>query len=83
MNLRDQLQEMVTTLERYQPNDLPPWQIGQTFNVLLEEAKKEAPDNPVIGAMQPVDAGPDDIYTQINANGLAGMTRQLYTALSP
>ena len=60
---------------------LPPWQIGKSFNVLLSEAKKEQPDNPVIAAMEPVDSGPDDIYAQIDANGLAGMARQLYTAL--
>jgi hypothetical protein len=81
MQIPAQLKELITTLERYDARELPPWQIGKSFNVLLSEAKKEQPDNPVIAAMEPVDSGPDDIYAQIDANGLAGMARQLYTAL--
>ena len=49
--------------------------------MLLEEAKKAAPDDPIVAAIKPATPGPSDVYVKEASGGLAGKTLQLWLAL--
>ena len=82
MNTEAQLRALKQSLERFGATDPCPWELASTFNLLLEEAKKEASGNPVVAAMEPAQSGPDAVYATMNAGALTGLTLQLYRALS-
>lgn len=59
-----------------------PWELGEIFNALLDDAKTEAPDDPIVAVIEPATPGPSNVYVREDSGGLAGKVLQLWRALS-
>lgn len=82
MNVEAQVKMLHDSVSKFAPTDNCPWELATTFNVLLEEAEKEVRDNPVVASMQPARQGRVGSYATMNCGALAGLTLQLWRAVS-
>ncbi len=58
MNLIMRAHSVQTELEHYDPADFFPWPIGRTYNLIVEEAREQMPDDryvQVADLLQPTD----------------------------
>jgi hypothetical protein len=76
------LKALHESLVRFDASVPCPWELGEIFNLLLDEAKGVAADDPVVGIIKPATPGPDSIYVREDSGALAGKTLQLWRALS-
>jgi hypothetical protein len=76
------LKALHESLIRFDAEKPCPWELGEIFNTLLEQAKQAAPDDPIVSVMQPAQPGPNEVYVREDSGGLAGKTLQLWRALS-
>lgn len=76
------LKALHESLLRFDAEKPCPWELGEIFNTLLEQAKQAAPDDPIVSMMQPAKPGPKDVYVREASGGLAGKTLQLWRAFS-
>jgi hypothetical protein len=54
MDLESRLVTLWNSLGEFKPEDNASWQLGQIFNALVEEAKKEHGNDPVLSVIEPV-----------------------------
>lgn len=47
------LKSLHESIVRFDAGEPCPWELGELFNVLLDEAKKAAPDDPIVAAIKP------------------------------
>lgn len=80
--IEPRLKSLHESLTTFGPNDACPWGLGVIFNALLDEAKKALPDDPIVAAIEPAQAGSSERYATANCGALAGSTLQLWRALS-
>lgn len=76
------LKALHESLLRFNAEKPCPWELGEIFNALLEQAKQAVPHDPIVSMMQPTKAGPNEVYVREDSGGLAGKTLQLWRALS-
>jgi hypothetical protein len=76
------LKALHESLVRFDAEKPCPWDLGEVFNALLDQAKQAAPDDPIVSMIQPAKPGPKNIYVKGASGGLAGKTLQLWRALS-
>lgn len=81
MNPHQRLVDLKRSLAAYDVNDVVPTEIAKIFNVLLEEAKKVAGDDPVLAQVDPVDIPQGESYANCNVGAMQTMTQQLITAV--
>jgi hypothetical protein len=53
MDIEAQLAAFVSSLSEFEPKAVVDFQVAEIFNALLEAAKGEAGDNPIVAAIQP------------------------------
>lgn len=78
MELSKRLQSLAGNLDEFEPNDLVPWQTALVFNALLEEAKKQHGNDPIIAVIEPVTG--DGIAANENVGSMRASVGQLYEA---
>jgi len=82
MNVEAQVKMLHESVSKFAPTDNCPWELAATFNVLLEEAEKEVGENPVVANMEPAQQGRGGSYATMNCGALAGLSLQLWRAVS-
>ena len=80
--IAERLKLLQLSIERFDASTACPWELGEIFNKLFEEAKRISPDDPVVSVINPATPGPDNIYVREDSGALAGKTLQLWRALS-
>jgi len=83
LEIDDQLAQLHTSLESdFGDHDSAPANVGDVFNALLAEAKKEQPDNAVVAAIEPVGKTFEGSeFADIDCRSLKALVMQLRTAL--
>jgi hypothetical protein len=56
-DLAKRLRDFEESLSNFKAESCPSWQTGEIFNALLEAAKEEFPDDPVVQAISPAQQG--------------------------
>ena len=78
MELSKRLKSLASSLDKFEPNDVVPWQMALIFNALLDEAKKQYGNDPIVSVIEP--ATGDGIYANGNAGSMRASVGQLYEA---
>ncbi len=82
MDVEAQLKVLHDSISKFAPTDACPWELASTFNVLLEAAKKEGGDNAIVANTELAKQSSNGSYATMNCGALAGLTLQLWRALS-
>ncbi len=81
-DLTPQLEQLRRSLDDFGDSDAVPASIGDVFNALLAEAKREHPTDAVIAAIDPVDKTfAESEFADIDCRSLKALVDQLLTAL--
>lgn len=60
------------------------WQVGKLVNALVEQAKKEHPDNVALATVDPLTTDGDAVYVRnANADAVRAIVGQLVAATTP
>jgi hypothetical protein len=82
MNLSHRLISLSNNLSSMDSKSPVEWQIGQMFNALLEEAKQQVGDDPVVKTMEPLKPSSNrNFVAGLHVGTLNTMVDQLDTAL--
>jgi hypothetical protein len=58
-----------------------PWALGKVANALIEQAKKQAPDDPVLAQIDLFEASPAESIYGLQADAVSAILRQVAEAL--
>lgn len=72
----------IDSVERYEPGFRPDGTVADVFNALLEEARRQHPDDPIVAAVSPVAKGSSSGRSRVEAGALATAAQQLLTAVA-
>jgi hypothetical protein len=78
MELSKRLQSLAGNLDKFDPNDLVPWQTALIFNALLDDAKTQYSNDPIIAVIEP--ATGDGIHANGNVGSMRASVGQLFEA---
>ena len=80
-DLEKRLGDLDSSLAELDPSQTAPATSGQVFNALLEETRRQHPDDPVVTAIEPVKfTSAESEFAEINAGALRGLIQQLIDA---
>lgn len=80
-DLETRLSDLDRSLAEFDPSQTAPAAAGQVFNALLEESRKQHPEDPVVGAVEPVGfTSADSEFAEINVGALRALIQQLIDA---
>jgi hypothetical protein len=81
MATKARLKALHDDLAGNKPDALLEWPVGLTFNALLEQAKKDHPEDPVVNGIEPVKArGSKNGYVDVKAGTVRALVGQLISA---
>jgi hypothetical protein len=78
---QDRLVELYESLAEFDTDQAAPSNVGTVYNALLEQAKAEAPADPVVAALDPVPVSSGSEFADVTCGALRTVLQQLISAL--
>lgn len=82
MDLSRRLKDLHTSLGRFQPTEVCPWEVAAIFNALLAAVEDQHGNDPVVAAINPLQPGSGNVSATANCGAVSTAVGQLWQVVN-